>query len=115
MYSPLIRQQIGALLDEAVQGAQRKGLLPTAAIPASPIERASNPAFGDYASTLPLKLARSARMNPNQIARILVDELPASPMIERVTVAGPGFINFTLSDRWLGEQVNTVEIGRAHV
>ncbi|MGH2457661.1 MAG: arginine--tRNA ligase [Chloroflexota bacterium] len=108
MPTPLIRQQIAALLDQAVQRAQQHGLLPATAIPASPIERTSNPAFGDYASTLPLKLARSARMSPNQIARILVDELTASPLIERVVIAGPGFINFTLADRWLGEQVDSI-------
>lgn len=108
MPTPLIRQQIADVLDQAVQSAQRRGLLPATAVPPSPIERTSNPAFGDYASTLPLKLARSARMNPNQIAQILVDQLPASPLIDRVAIAGPGFINFTLSDQWLGEQVNTI-------
>lgn len=108
MQTALIRQQIAALLDEAVRRAQQKGLIPTTAIPPSPIERPANPSHGDYASTLALKLARSARMNPNQIAQILVTELPASPMIGKLTVAGPGFVNFTLSDQWLAEQVSTI-------
>lgn len=108
MQTVLIRQQIAALLDEAVRRAQDRGLIMPTAIPPSPIERPSNPSHGDYASTLALKLARSARMNPSQIARILVAELPASPMIGQVNVAGAGFINFTLADRWLAEQVNVI-------
>lgn len=108
MQTPLIRQQIARLLDEAIRRAQQKGLIPATEIPPSPIERPANPAHGDYASTIALKLARAARMNPAQIARVLVAELPPSPLIGQVTVAGAGFINFTLSDRWLAEQVHTI-------
>lgn len=108
MQTPLIRQQIAQLLEEAIRRAQQKGLIPATEIPPSPIERPANPAFGDYASTIALKLARAARMSSGQIARILVAELPPSPMIGQVSVAGPGFINFTLSDRWLAEQVSTI-------
>jgi arginyl-tRNA synthetase len=108
MQTALARQQIASLLDEAVRSAQRKGLIPPTAIPPSPIERPANPAFGDYASTLALKLARSAGMNPGQIARILAAEMPASPIVGKVSVAGPGFINFTLSDQWLDDQVNII-------
>jgi len=103
-----IPEEIAALLARAVQAAQAKELIPTTEIPASPIERPSNSAHGDYASTLPLKLARSARMTPQQIARILVDGMPTSPMIGNVSIAGPGFVNFTLSDRWLAEQVSAI-------
>lgn len=112
METVVIRHLISSLLEEAVQRAQAKGLIPTVSIPSSPIERPANPSHGDYASTLPLKLARAARMNPNQIAQFLVTELPASPFIGAVNVAGPGFINFTLSNGWLAEQVNSiVELG----
>jgi arginyl-tRNA synthetase len=108
MDTTLIRDAIASLLAEAVTRAQAQGLIPTTALPASPIERPANPAHGDYASTLPLKLARAARMSPAQIARELVDQLPPSPLIGAVSVAGPGFINFTLSDRWLAEQVDRI-------
>jgi arginyl-tRNA synthetase len=108
MPTPLVRDDLAALLATAVESAQRKGLIPRTALPSGPIERPSNPAHGDYASTIALKLARAAQMNPQQIARILVDELPAAPMVERVNLAGPGFINFALSDRWLAEQVDRI-------
>jgi len=108
MQTIIVRQEIASLLDQAVRRAQDKGLLPPVAVPAASIERPANPAHGDYASTVALKLARSARMSPADIARTLVRELPASPLIGAVNIAGPGFINFTLSDTWLAEQVNTI-------
>ncbi len=103
-----IPDQIAALLTQAVQTAQSRGLIPATEIPASPIERPANPAHGDYASTLALKLARSTSLNPRQIASSLVEALPEAPIIERATIAGPGFINFTLSERWLADQVQAI-------
>jgi arginyl-tRNA synthetase len=103
-----VRDQIASLIEQAIQHAQQQGVLPATSLPIGPIERPSNPAHGDYASTIALKLARSARMNPQQIARVLVDALPSSAMIGNVSIAGPGFINFTLSDAWLAEQVNHI-------
>lgn len=103
-----VREDIASLLDQAVASAQAKGLLPTTAVPASPIERPANPEHGDYASTLPLKLARSAGMKPREIADILAKELPASPVIGQVTIAGPGFLNFSLNPPWLAEQVSWI-------
>ncbi len=107
-----VRDQIASLLVQAVQAAQAKGLLPAVSLPPGPIERPANPTHGDYASTVALKLARAARMSPLQIAHALADEIAAAPMIGHVSVAGPGFINFTLSDRWLAEQVDRIiELG----
>ncbi|HEX5415570.1 MAG TPA: arginine--tRNA ligase, partial [Chloroflexota bacterium] len=103
-----IREDLASLLDQAVAGAQARGLLPATALPASPIERPANPEHGDYASTLPLKLARSAGMKPRDIAEILSREFPQSAIISQVTIAGPGFLNFTLNPSWLAEQVNRI-------
>lgn len=107
----LVRDQIAELLSKAIQTAHDRGVLPNTSLPVGPIERPSNQAHGDYASTIALKLARSARANPQQIARALVDAMPTSPMIHEVTIAGPGFINFTLSDAWVADQVNAIIAG----
>src|SRR6266571_688839 len=107
----LARDQIAELLSKAIQAAHDRGVLPNTSLPVGPIERPSNPAHGDYASTIALKLARSARANPQEIARALVDAMPTSPMIHDVTIAGPGFINFTLSDAWVADQVNAIIAG----
>ncbi|MBI2941428.1 MAG: arginine--tRNA ligase [Chloroflexi bacterium] len=106
--SPVVKDEIVQLLTAAGASAQGKGLLPPLTLPEAPIERPANPAHGDYASSLPLKLARAARMNPMQIARVLVGELPSSAMFARVETAPPGFINFSLGPAWLAEQVNAI-------
>lgn len=104
----LIREQIGDLLARAVEAAQQDGSLPAFATPEVAVERPQNPEHGDYASTLPLKLARAARMSPVAIANALVAHLPATDFVAKVTIAGAGFVNFTLADPWLAAQVDQI-------
>lgn len=104
----LIRDDIAALLARALEAAQGDGSLPAFAPPEVPVERPQNPEHGDYASTLPLKLARAARMSPVAIANVLVSHLPEADFLAKAEVAGPGFINFTLADEWLAKQVDVI-------
>ncbi|MHB1415937.1 MAG: arginine--tRNA ligase [Chloroflexota bacterium] len=104
----LVKDEIAGLLAKAVEGAQSDGSLPAFTVPEVPVERPQNPGHGDYASTLPLKLARAARMSPAAIARVLQAHLPAVDYLAKVEIAGPGFINFTLSDAWLARQVDDI-------
>ena len=104
----LIREEIAGLLAKAAEAAQRDGSLPGFVLPEVTVERPQNTEHGDYASTLPLKLARAARMSPAAIAKVLVAHLPAVDFVGQVAVAAPGFINFTLADAWLARQVDEV-------
>ncbi|MBI4983999.1 MAG: arginine--tRNA ligase [Rhodocyclales bacterium] len=61
------------------------------------LERPKQTAHGDFATNLALQLARAAKENPRKIAERLVRELPKSPWVEKVEIAGAGFINFTLA------------------
>jgi arginyl-tRNA synthetase len=54
--------------------------------------------FGDYATNAALQLAKRASKAPNEIARMLSEELKGLAGVEEVTIAGPGFINIRLSD-----------------
>mgnify|MGYP005845650583 CR=1 FL=1 len=104
----MVKDVIADLLLRAGEAAIANGRLPAISLADLAIERPQNPAYGDYASSLPLKLARAARMAPMKIGSILVSELPPSGSIGKVEVAPPGFINFTLSDSWLADQVNQI-------
>jgi len=104
----MIKDEITALLKEAAQEAQRRELLPAVTMPDIVLERPQNPDHGDYAATLPLKLARAARMNPMTIAQNLVDLIQVPGEIESVVVASPGFINFSLKSEWLTKQVEGI-------
>ncbi len=61
------------------------------------IERGRGSGHGDYASNLAMRLAKTARRAPRDLAQSLVAALPAHPHVERIEVAGPGFINFFLT------------------
>ncbi|MGH7307512.1 MAG: arginine--tRNA ligase [Candidatus Rokuibacteriota bacterium] len=55
---------------------------------------------GDYATNTALVLARAARRPPRQVAEMIVQHFPAMPEVDRLEVAGPGFINVVLSSAW---------------
>ncbi len=61
------------------------------------IERPKQASHGDFATNLALVLAKPMKANPRDVAARLVRDLPASPWLEKVEVAGAGFINFTLT------------------
>ncbi|UCB43940.1 MAG: arginine--tRNA ligase [Dehalococcoidales bacterium] len=104
----MLKEILIDLLTQAAAQAQQSGKLPSVTLPPVTIERPQNPEHGDYASSLPLKLARSAGTNPLDIAREMVSLIPATAEIENITAAPPGFINFTLKDNWLAQQVESI-------
>lgn len=61
------------------------------------LERPKTAQHGDFATNLALALAKPLRQNPRAIAESLVKALPASPFVEKVEIAGAGFINFFLN------------------
>ena len=91
-----------------MRAAIAAGILPDVVIPDAGIERPKDPSKGDFASTLPLRLARSAMKPPLEIANAIVEHLPADAVVERPGVAKPGFINFRLSNDFLQRQVEQV-------
>ena len=104
----MLKYKIARLLEQAAKAAQVEGLLPAIALPEVIVEHPQNPEHGDYASSLPLKLAKAARMDPLAIAKILANLLTETREVERVSVAAPGFLNFFLTDKWLAEQVEEI-------
>ncbi|MDP1559269.1 MAG: arginine--tRNA ligase [Nitrosomonas sp.] len=65
---------------------------------AAPIEltRTKQASHGDYACNLAMQLAKPLRKNPRDIAALLIEAIPASPYLEKVEIAGAGFINLFL-------------------
>ena len=82
--------------------------LPKFDIPAIQIERTKDKAHGDFACNIAMMLARSVKKNPRQIASLLVENLLEADFITKVEIAGPGFINFTLSAETAQEVVKSV-------
>jgi arginyl-tRNA synthetase len=104
----MIRRRIIELLNKAANEAQKSGKLPSVALPEITIEHPQNPEHGDYASSFPLKLARTIGVKPLTIAQDVAAFIKPTPEIENITVAPPGFINFTLNNDWLTRQVDSI-------
>ncbi len=103
-----VRAHLESLVEQAVRAAIAAGELPDVALPEAGIERPKDPAKGDFASTLPMRLARSAMKPPLEIANAIVAHLPADSVIQAPEVAPPGFINFRLSTEFLQRQVEQI-------
>lgn len=108
----IVRDRIAEMVMQALNAAQNSDELPLIPVEDIAIERPQNPEHGDFATSLPLKLARPMRMNPLQIAERLASHLPngnqGEVLLESATVARPGFINFSLKQAWLQQQVESI-------
>jgi arginyl-tRNA synthetase len=102
------REKLIEMLINAANEAQKSGKLAAVALPEVTLERPQNADHGDYASSFPLKLARTARSNPMAIGAELVKIMQPSCEIADIAVAPPGFINFTLKTNWITSQVNSI-------
>jgi arginyl-tRNA synthetase len=103
-----IKHKLIKALEQATREAQKEGLLAATSLPEIVIERPQNPEHGDYASSLPLKLARITEKAPPVIAEKIIECMPPLPEVSKIVVASPGFINFSLSNGWLTEQVAAI-------
>jgi len=104
----MIRDELAQFIEGAIKRAQRRGDLAKFDVPEVTVEHPRDSAHGDYATPVCLQIARWARMAPMKIAPVVVKHLPQTDFIGRMEVAHPGFINFTLSDKWLASQVETI-------
>lgn len=106
-------EKIEELVRAAIAAAQQSGDLPEFEVTELGFERPADSANGDWSSTVALRSAKLAHRAPRQIADAIVSHIPADPSIERVEVAGPGFINFYLATASANEVFRTVrEQGR---
>ncbi len=96
-----VREHLAGALERALASAVSRGLLPAVEIPPYVLEVPREKEHGDFATNLAMLLARPARLAPRKIAGTLVAHLDLTGIpVDRVEVAGPGFINFYLAPRW---------------
>ena len=108
MAAPLLIDTIQQLVADSLEAARQENVLQLETIPEIQVERPGNSSHGDFATNLPLRLAKATRINPLELARALSDRISASEMVDRVEAAAPGFINFYLKESWLQQQVEEV-------
>lgn len=91
-----MKSKIQDLVNQALATLTTDGTLHEPLPPFS-IEHARDPSHGDFATNAALVCAKVARSKPRDLAEKLVAAFPTSSLVEKVDIAGPGFINFTLS------------------
>lgn len=93
-----MKQQLASLIQTAIETLQGQGVLPADLSPKIQVDRTRDASHGDYACNIAMMLAKPAKCKPRDLAEQIVAALPASDQVEKVAIAGPGFINFTLTD-----------------
>lgn len=78
------------------------------------VENTRDPNHGDFATNVAMLLAKPANMEPIKLAHQIVAHLPELPWVKHVTVAKPGFINFTLTDELFQSVIPEILIQGSH-
>lgn len=115
-----MKDKLIKLIQDVVKEAQEAGTLKDVPCPPIALEVPKRESHGDFATTLPLLLAKVEERPPREIASQLVERLNAMalpldrpegrpPFIEKVEIAGPGYINFFLAKAsWDQELINII-------
>ncbi|HCH35640.1 MAG TPA: arginine--tRNA ligase [Dehalococcoidia bacterium] len=106
----LVRDTIATRLKDAIHKAQNQSLIQSdlEILGTGLVERPQKSENGDFASSFPLRVAKSVKKPPLEIAQIIADSFEIGGCVGAVFVAPPGFINFKLSSDWLQEQVEKI-------
>lgn len=104
----LAGEELRGLVNDAMQKAIAEGAL-QGEPPAFLIEQPADPAHGDFATNAAMAGARAFRKPPRAVAEAIAARLQLSGShFERAEIAGPGFINFFVSDRWFAEVLQRI-------
>lgn len=104
------KDQVLELTLTAYEKAVAAGLLPENCPVKPSVEIPKDAANGDYTTTFCLAAAKALRKNPREVAQILMDNMELEgTYFTSVSMAGPGFLNFVLGNRWFAETVKTIQ------
>jgi len=104
------KDQAAALAMAAYRAAVADGTLPEANVKTAPVEIPKDTANGDYTTTFALAASKALRQPPRNIAQALLDHMDLEgTYFTSAEIAGPGFLNFRLSDNWYRGVMEAVE------
>jgi arginyl-tRNA synthetase len=96
---------IKALLNQRIADAMQAAGVPS---PCSPMLALSGkPQFGDYQANGAMGAAKQLKTNPRELAQKILDNLDLEGIANKLEIAGPGFINITLNNDFLAQQLGT--------
>jgi arginyl-tRNA synthetase len=101
-------EELSKTIKESLESLISSQKIEVSVIPEIKIERPKSKDHGDFSSNIALMVAKPAGKNPRDVAQLLVDDLSKNPGIQKIEIAGPGFLNFTLDSASLGELARTI-------
>jgi arginyl-tRNA synthetase len=105
-----MKEELVTLLNNAIGTCFEKGILKRAEIPFIEVDLPREDSHGDYASNIAMILASSQRENPRKIAGLIIDNIEDdNNMVEKIEIAGPGFINFFIQKKMWATLLKEVE------
>lgn len=103
-----MKTSIANLVQLAVAGMPDLALAPEVASISTTVERTRDARHGEFTTNIAMRLAKSVGSNPREIAAAIIGKLPTSELVEKVEIAGPGFINFYLSSAAFHDELRTI-------
>ena len=104
------KNQVLALTKEAYARAAAEGLLPEGVEVNAGVEIPKDSSNGDYTTTFALAAAKAMKKNPRELAGILAEKMELEgSYFTSVEIAGPGFLNFRLGEKWFADVLQAVE------
>ena len=93
-----MKQDLQHIFEQAIEQLKTDGIIASDQTVTLIFDRTKQKEHGDFATNVALMLAKTAKMNPRELAQKIVDALPESSLIQKVDIAGPGFINMFVAD-----------------
>jgi arginyl-tRNA synthetase len=105
-----IKLEIKQIITKAVNKAQQKEQIPTIEMPEISIEIPREKEHGDFSTNIAMLITKQVKKSPRQTAEILIKNMELKDSYaRRVECAGPGFINFYLSNDWLYHTLEAIQ------
>jgi arginyl-tRNA synthetase len=108
MSMPSQLEQLEATLKEAISRAIQANALSGTVPDSIKLERPKDRSHGDYATSIALQISKAMGRNPREVAQVIADQLIGIDSINKVEIAGPGFINLTLNRASQAQLVETI-------
>ena len=103
-----MKTSIAQLVAQAVAGLPDLAEAPEIASISTTVERTRDARHGEFTTNIAMRLAKSLGRNPREIATEIIGNLPDSKLVDKVEIAGPGFINFYVSAAALHRELQDV-------
>jgi arginyl-tRNA synthetase len=103
-----VKSDIAHLVGQALERMPEFAEAPELSSISQSVERTRDARHGDFATNIAMRLAKSAGTNPRELAAQIIDRLPDTEFVDKVEIAGPGFINFHVGSAAFHREIATI-------